>query len=203
MQTTKHRRKPAFLHVGCGSASRDRLPAPLRSWHEVRLDIDPSVEPDIIASIVDMSMVETASFDGLWSSHSLEHIDSHDVPTALSESRRVLRDTGFAIFTLPDLQAVARIIADDKLEEPLYQSAAGPISPIDMIYGHRRSVERGKTYMAHRTGFTQRTLGKHLLEAGFEEVDVWSTRYALWAVAIVKKDAAIFVRGKLKPLYEA
>ena len=52
------------LHVGCGAPHPDKLPEaffPRDAWAEVRLDIDPDVAPDIVASITDMTVVPTAS----------------------------------------------------------------------------------------------------------------------------------------------
>jgi len=175
-----------FLHVGCGQATRDRLPEIFQreGWQEVRLDIDPAVNPDIVANITDLQGVADASMDALWSSHNLEHVHSFQVPQALAAFRRVLRPNGFALVTLPDMRAVARHIADDLLEEPLYVSPAGPISALDILFGHQASIAQGNEYMAHRTGFTARTLGQALVNAGFAEVRVHEgSRLDLWAVA--------------------
>jgi len=46
-------------------------------------------------------------------------------------------------------------------------SPAGPISPIDILWGHRLSLARGNYYMAHKVGFTAQSLTQALLEAGF------------------------------------
>jgi SAM-dependent methyltransferase len=174
------------LHVGCGMPSRDRLPAVFQRpyWQEVRFDINPAVIPDIVGSITDLQGVADASVDAIWSSHNLEHVNSFEVPQALAAFRRVLKRNGFALITLPDLRAVARHIADDLLEEPLYVSQAGSISALDVIFGHQAAIERGNHYMAHRTGFTARTLGQALLNAGFAEVRVHEgDKWDLWAVA--------------------
>jgi ubiquinone/menaquinone biosynthesis C-methylase UbiE len=153
-------------------------------WDEVRLDIDPSVEPDIVASIVDMSKVPSESVDAVWSSHNVEHVYPHEVPLVLRGFYRVLRRGGFALITLPDLQAAAKLIAADKLEDPAYVSPAGPIAPLDMVYGHRDSVRQGNEFMAHRTGFTARTLTEKLRTAGFAQVKVdRGSDMALWAEA--------------------
>jgi hypothetical protein len=87
--------------------------------------------------------------------------------------------------TLPDLRQVAQLVVDDQLEDQAYHSSSGPITPLDMIYGHAASLARGNRFMAHRTGFTARTLHKALIEAGFIEVrlrpgasfDLWATAY--------------------------
>lgn len=175
-----------FLHVGCGMARPERLPEVFRSpqWKEIRLDIDPSVKPDIIASLTDMSPVATASVDAIWSSHNLEHLNSFEVPMALAEFRRVLKPDGFALITLPDMRAIAKHVVADNLDATLYESPAGPISPLDVIFGHQASIEEGNHFMAHRTGFTASTLGRALIDAGFEEVRVHEgKRWDLWAVA--------------------
>ena len=178
-----------LLHVGCGQARSERLPACFQTpeWRELRLDIDPGVQPDIIGSITDLSAVASASVDAIWSSHSLEHVHSFEVPLALAEFRRVLAPDGFALITLPDLRAIARHIADDRLCEPLYQSAAGPITALDVVFGYQASVASGNHFMAHRTGFTATTLGEALLDAGFDEVRVHEgQRWDLWAIATME-----------------
>ena len=182
-----------LLHVGCGKADRDRLPVYFQNpqWQEIRLDIDPGVSPDIIGSVTDLGMVCGASVDAIWSSHNLEHLNSFEVPRALSEFRRVVKPDGFVLISLPDLRAIARLIADDHLTEPMYDSAAGPISPLDVLFGHQASLAQGNHYMAHRTGFTGRTLGQALLDAGFAEVRVYEgKRWDLWAIGTMPETRA-------------
>ncbi len=67
------------------------------SWEEIRLDIDPSVSPDVIGIMTDMSPVLSNSVDAVFSSHNIEHLYPHEVPVALSEFLRVLVDDGFAM----------------------------------------------------------------------------------------------------------
>src|SRR5262249_34311784 len=98
---------------------------------------------------------------------------------------RVLRPDGFVVITCPDLQSVAALVADDKLTEPAYVSPAGPITPLDILYGHRPPMAAGNLYMAHRCGFTRRVLAGTLRAAGFPTViDQQRPRYFdLWALA--------------------
>ncbi|MCK2097701.1 class I SAM-dependent methyltransferase [Thauera aromatica] len=176
-----------LLHVGCGTASPKRMPACFQGsdWQEVKLDIDPTVRPDIVASITDMAAVANASVDAVWSSHNLEHLETHQVPTALSEIRRVLRPGGFALINLPNLERIAQLITQGRLEDVLYTSPAGPVTALDMLFGHSPAIQRGNHYMAHRTGFTAKRLGAQLTQAGFSEVRITpGTSYDLWAVAI-------------------
>jgi SAM-dependent methyltransferase len=182
-----------LLHVGCGRKSLIDLPPPFNQppWEELRLDIDARQQPDIVASITDMRGVESASFDGVWSSHNIEHLYPHDVPLALAEFARVLTPTGFAVVTVPDLQAIAELVGQGRLFEPLYAVPAGPVAAIDMLYGFRPELAAGNHYMAHRTGFTDDSLEHALLAAGFTSVSVRRDGYwALWAVAALSREDA-------------
>jgi predicted SAM-dependent methyltransferase len=176
-----------LLHVGCGTAPTSRLPEcfKLPEWKEIRLDIDPETRPDIVASITNLEMIATNTVDAVWSSHNLEHLEGYQVPIALNEIRRVIKPGGFALFTMPDLEAIAQLVASNKGEEVLYTSPAGPITPLDMLYGHQKSIRNGNDHMAHRTGFTAKRLSRLLAEAGFDEVRVMCGKnYDLWAIAI-------------------
>ena len=54
-----------------------------------------------------------------------------------------------------------------------------------MMYGLRSSMAAGNLFMAHRTAFTAKTLGQHLLNTGFSEVSVrHGEGYDLWALAV-------------------
>jgi predicted SAM-dependent methyltransferase len=161
-----------FLHVGCGPKHKDRTTRGFNTnhWKELRFDIDESVQPDLVGTMTDMSSVASGSVDAVFSSHNIEHLYPHDVPVALAEFLRVLKPDGFTVITCPDLQSVCALIAEDKLTEPAYTSPAGPIAPLDILYGHRPAMARGNLYMAHRCGFTQKVLTGTLQAAGFATV---------------------------------
>ncbi|MBV9859423.1 MAG: methyltransferase domain-containing protein, partial [Alphaproteobacteria bacterium] len=110
------------LNVGCGYAPRQNLHETFRGaeWREIRFDIDPSVRPDIVGSMTDMRAVEPDSVDAVWSSHTLEHLQRHEVPLALREFLRVLRPGGMLMVNLPDLQRIAALVAADRLEDEAY-----------------------------------------------------------------------------------
>jgi ubiquinone/menaquinone biosynthesis C-methylase UbiE len=134
--------------------------------------------------MTDMSAVETGSMDALYSSHNVEHLYAHEVPVAFDEFFRVLKPGGFAVVTCPDLQSIAQLLAEGKLEEAAYTAPAGPITPLDILYGYGRSIARGNHFMAHRTGYTNRTLGEKLATAGFAKVTVSKGEcFDLWARA--------------------
>ena len=178
----------AVLHIGCGQKSKQHLPVPMRGedWREVRYDISEAVKPDIVGDIRDMAPVETGSMDALFSSHNIEHVYFHEIPGMFAEFVRVLKpETGFAVITCPDLQCLGEALAAGEIDTPLYTSPAGPITPLDIIYGHRSSVANGETYMAHKTGYTAKLLARLLKEAGFAMTFVCRARKtrALWALA--------------------
>ncbi len=191
-----------FLHVGCGQNTKEKTTPVFNTneWEEVRLDIDENLKPDIIASLTDMSSVEDASYDAVYSSHNIEHVYPYEVNIALKEMYRVLNDTGFVVITCPDIQEVSKFIADDKFTEPLYESPAGPISPVDIVYGHRRALSEGKHYMAHKTGFTAKVLAGELSRAGFPSLSVAKNEraYSLWAVATKNSVSSEEVNTMLK-----
>jgi predicted SAM-dependent methyltransferase len=179
----------SFLHVGCGPKRKDRTTKGFNTpdWTETRLDIDASVAPDVIGTMTDMSAVASESVDAVYSSHNIEHLYPHEVPLALAEFLRVLKPDGFFVVTCPDLQSVCRLISEDKLTEAAYTSPAGPIAPIDILYGLRSSMAQGNLYMAHRCGFTQKVLSGTLQSCGFKSVATMARGRApffdLWAVA--------------------
>ncbi len=170
-QATKNNKK-TLLHVGCGGYNPNALPQDFRGdeWIEIRLDIDPNVQPDIIGTITDLSGVPDNSVDAVYSSHNLEHIYNFEVSIALTEFKRVLKDGGFVMFVVPDMQTAAEWVMRGEMEDsPLYQSPAGPVPALWMFYGMGTTYP-GMPYMAHKTGFTTENLGKHLGEAGFNNL---------------------------------
>lgn len=177
---------PTYVNIGCGYTGRDRVHAIFRDskWHELRQDINPEVKPDLIGTMTDLSALSDASVYGLFSSHNIEHLHSFEVPIALREFRRVLQPGGFAIITVPDIQALGRYLSEDKADQTLYQSAVGPITVMDILFGHQSSIKNGNSFMAHKTAFTGRMLGQALLDAGFNDVKVLAgSGWDLWALA--------------------
>lgn len=199
--------KKVLLHVGCGRANRLHL-APLfhtPEWHEVRVDLDSEAQPDLVASLTDLSSVPDAAADGYYASHVLEHLYWFEVATALAEARRVLKPTGFAVITCPDLQSAAEMIAEDRLFDVAYHSPAGPITPFDLVYSYRPFVERSPQTMSHKCGFTLTTLVAAVREAGFAAC--YGLRrpegFDLWVVAtpapLPRADLVTLARAVLPP----
>lgn len=176
-----------FLHVGCGPKHKNQTTRAFNSpdWDEKRLDIDAKVKPDVVGTMTDMSAVVSGSVQAVFSSHNIEHLYPHEVPLALAEFLRVLSDDGFVVITCPDLQSVCELVAEDKLTEPAYVSPAGPIAPIDILYGHRPPMALGNLFMSHRCGFTRKVLLGTLQASGFQSVAAMARpkHFDLWAIA--------------------
>ena len=157
-----------LLHLGCASLNiLDLKGFDINVWSEIRFDIDESRNPDLIGTIVDLSLVQTGSVDAVYSAYNLDHIYPHEVPLALKEFFRVLKDDGIAIIKCPDIQSVCEAIGKDKLLETYYQSPVGPISPIDILFGNRKAIAKGNEFMAKKGGFTYSVLDGALHQAGF------------------------------------
>ena len=157
-----------FLHVGCGQNDKSKTTDIFASdeWEETRLDIDESVKPDLVSSITDMSIIKDGSFNAVYSAHNIEHLYAHEVPIAFKEFKRVLKGDGIVFIRCPDLYTIAKFIVDGKVVQPMYQSPAGPVTPIDALFGMRPFLVNNP-YMAHKIGFTSELLVGTLKENGF------------------------------------
>lgn len=189
------------LHTGCGLYSAGKL-HPIfrgRGWRETRLDVDRSVRPDIVCSVHDMtSYVLSGAYDAVWSSHHIEHLHAHEVPRAFKEICRVLKADGFALIRCPDLESVAETLLRDGPDHMAYLSPAGPITALDMLYGHGASIAGGNMAMQHRTGFTADRLGRLLIDAGFVEVHTKrAANFDLWAAAFMRQATPSAVLAEL------
>jgi SAM-dependent methyltransferase len=153
--------KGRILHVGSGGAD---LPEWCGKCDEVKLDINPRSNPDIVADILDMG--EIGKFDIIFSAHVIEHFYEHDLPQVFSEFRRVLNDDGVVIICVPDLTDVR------PTEEVIYTSYFGvPVTGLMMIYG---MPSKEAPYMAHHTGFNPDRLERLLIAEGFKDISVVS-----------------------------
>lgn len=158
-----------LLNVGGGSKSI-QLPPEYTGFEHVLLDIDPQGAPDIVLDGRQLGELAAAQFDAIYCSHNLEHYFRHDVPKVLGGFFHVLKPGGFAQIRVPDLTELMRRVVQGKidLEETLYVSPAGPVAPIDVIYGLGRQIETsGVDFFAHKTGFSDQSLARAVERAGF------------------------------------
>ncbi len=160
------------LNVG-GNSKAISLPPQYDKFENILLDIDPRGSPDIICDARELTTLDADQFDAVYCSHNLEHYYRHEVPKVLDGFLHVLKENGFVQIRVPDINAVMRTTIEKGLDidDVLYQSSAGPIMVVDVLYGHGAEIERsGEDFYAHKTGFTQKSLLKALNKAGFTKV---------------------------------
>jgi SAM-dependent methyltransferase len=179
-------RERTLVNVGCGARNGYTLPDYFQDWRELRVDVDPAVQPDLVADLTDLSAIADGSADAVWASHCVEHLYEHQVRIALTEFHRVVRADGFVCVIVPDIQAVAQYVAADRLHETLYESPAGPVTPHDMIFGYGAAIAKGQTSMAHRCGFTPGMLQQSFRQLPFAEVLLRRRTAELELVAVAR-----------------
>ena len=158
-----------LLNVGGGSKNIP-LPPQYSGWEHVLLDIDPKGNPDVICDARQLTSLSGSVYDSVYCSHNLEHYYRHDVEKVLAGFVHVLKDDGFTYIRVPDMGELFNTIVKNEMDidDFLYQSALGPITIRDVIYGYGIEIERsGKDFYAHKTGFTQKSLYLILQAAGF------------------------------------
>lgn len=162
------------LNVG-GNSKEIAIPPEYGEFEHLLLDIDPKGSPDILCDARTLTTLEAAQFDAVYCSHNLEHYYRHDVRRVLAGFLHILKDNGFADIRVPDIQQLMKVTLQKGLDidDVLYQSPAGPIMVLDVLYGYSVEIERsGQDFYAHKTGFTQKSLLAALRNAGFGKIYV-------------------------------
>lgn len=145
------------INIGCGKTKLDSQSKYFSDWQEIRVDAFENETVNLISSIVNFEGVPNESADAVWASHVLEHNYWHDLPKIFKSILRVLKPNGFAVIRVPDLGSISNKIKDGLLDVE-YESSAGPVCVIDMIYGHRGFIESWGEGMLHKTGFTEKSM---------------------------------------------
>ena len=157
------------LNVG-GQSHGIQLPAAYSTFEHVLLDLDPTVGADIVLDVRELTSLEPQQFEAVYCSHNLEHVRQHEVPVVLDGFRHVLKPGGLAHIIVPDLQELMLVCVQQgiDLDGLLYESPMGPITPLDVLYGHGGMMaQSGQDFYAHRTGFSRRTLANLVEASGF------------------------------------
>ena len=173
------------LNVGAGPPGTT-IPEHYGGWDEVRLDIEPVYEPDILMDARDLqTALDPGQFDAVHISHNLEHYYPHEVMGVLRGILHVLSEDGFAEIRVPDVIAAMRkaVFDNGDLDTFLYQAAAGPVVVHDALWGYPAYIERYGPAMGHHTGFSERTLRRALFDAGYNEVYMMVGNFELHAFA--------------------
>src|SRR5579863_8532211 len=171
--TPEHRqgaRTKLLVNLGSGAKGASWLPAMFAEWRQLRIDSDATVAPDILADVTDLSAIESGSADVVWSAHCLQHLYLFQVGDVVAEAYRILADDGFFCVIVPDLQAVAEYLIEDRLDQVVRESPSGPVTAYDIIFGFGPHLERGHFGMAHKSGYTPTALAEKLGEAPFAQI---------------------------------
>ncbi len=171
------------LNVG-GGFSRE-VPVFYKGWKQDLLDIDPNVQPDIVADAKEMVKLRKEQYESVYCSHTLEHFYKHEVPQVLEGFKHVLKPNGFAYITVPDVQALVEslTIGNKDIGDMWYKASNVPITFHDVLYGWDRMMNQGNLYYSHKCGFTEKSLTKVLRSIGFYKIFVARDGYNLHAFA--------------------
>ncbi|HLE17793.1 MAG TPA: methyltransferase domain-containing protein [Syntrophales bacterium] len=136
------------LDLGCGLRE---------SWYEPDnkewIRIDPYIDdPEIVKAFADKLPYEDNSIDGIFSSHTLEHIGKFKIVDTLKEWYRILKPEGKLTVRVPDLEWCCNWWLN-------HQTTGWDL---DLIFGNQsREGEE------HKTGFNRDIMVDYLKEAGF------------------------------------
>ena len=181
--------KKKFLNVGGGNKNT-AIPDLYNNWEHLLLDIDKSVEPDVLCDARELTSRPAAEFDAIYCSHNLEHYLRHEGLKVLKGFLHVLKEDGFVHIKVPDIQQVMRTVIEKNLDigDVLYPSSVGPITVRDVMYGYEKQIEEtGQDYYAHKTGFSPKSLQKFLFQAGFPNVAIIENRNHWEIIAVAFK----------------
>lgn len=159
------------LNVG-GNDKGIPIPSCFDGWQHDLLDIDPSVQPDILCDARELWRLPARHYDAVYCSHNLEHYSSADVLVVLKGFKLVLKRGGFAYIKVPNLLGVMKRVVDNGLDlnSTLYVLPPDRIfTPLDVIFGWQQKIESsGVDFFAHKTGFSVSLLQHVLKSAGFK-----------------------------------
>lgn len=161
-----------LLHLGAGKLRAPRDLFSPEEWREIRVDLSPEAEPDIMADVRDLGgHVADASADAIFAAHLLEHLPEAGLLETLLHWRKLLKPGGRLLLHVPDIHVAAQWIAEGRGCAVMYYAPSDgepqAVRPLDLIYGCA-AMSAGEELMCHRTGFTCSTLGWWLGQAGFE-----------------------------------
>lgn len=138
------------LHLGCGEIDQPGF-----------VNIDGVSRPHVhyVQSITNLDRFADASFDFVYSSHTLEHFPRGKTVAILRRWRRVLKPGGRLCLSVPDFDVIVRIYleSDRSLRDALPPLFGGQDYPFNF----------------HHTAFNAESLTALLLEAGFASVRAW------------------------------
>lgn len=138
---------PRKLNLGCGFDYR-------AGW--LNVDLQPMHEPDIVADVTVLPMLDDAAFEEILAQDVLEHFERAKTMVALAEWSRLLTPNGILQLRVPSLLGMFELLAQPDRRDPDQAEEV-----IHLIYG-----TQAYTGDYHLAGFTAATLARHLANAG-------------------------------------
>lgn len=170
-----------LLNIGAGPRGIPILPH-YHDWDVVRLDIEPTNEPDLLMDAMDLDTLPAGQFDAAYASHLLEHIYVFDLARFLAGVRHVLTADGFAEFRVPNALRACRLAVEaNSLSAFCYKVTTAHVTAWDMLYGYLPYQERYGEPMVHRNAFDPARLVSTLEGHGFPLVHVADAVWELCA----------------------
>lgn len=165
------------------------LPTTLKNAPLQHIRFGASEEMDIRGDIRDLSYIPAESCDAVWNAGSLPYLYAHEVGPVLANIHRILKRNAVFLFSVADMQRLGQYAYQGKFEKKLYDSPAGPITTLDLMYGHAASIAHGQFDRAIRTGFISSSIANKLTRVGFGDVEV--KREALMLHVTARKVQAV------------
>ena len=120
------------------------------------LNIQPGDAVDYVGDIRDLSQFETGSCEIVYASHVLEHVPQSELVSTLKGVKRVLRNQGQFLISVPDLDTLSKMIIFPGL------TTEQRIHVMRMMFGGQTDA-----HDFHFVGFTFDILASYLQSAGF------------------------------------
>lgn len=117
--------------------------------------------------------IKAIEWDQIELIHGIEHFFPWQAKQLLAEIRQVLKPGGLLVLEQPDLEVCVRnLLAPETVPAPSFPGQFD----IAGIYGDPTQTE-GNPFMAHKWGWTPKTLIAAVLDAGFSKAEVMPAHY--------------------------
>jgi predicted SAM-dependent methyltransferase len=137
------------LNLGCGFDHRAGY---------LNVDMHPFTNPDLVADVLDLSMLPAATYDEIIAQDVLEHFRWCDTPRALLEWNRLLRQGGSLFIRTTYIVGLAK-----RFRYPEYQDI--PTQKLLVVNLFSQQLMEGD---CHLTAVSERLIRYYLWETGFE-----------------------------------
>ena len=139
------------LHIGPGNSY-------FPGW--INVDVCSTVKADVYSSALAIPYPES-SFDLIYASHVLEHLNRHTILAALNHWRSLLKPNGVLRLAVPNFWAIC----------DYYNKTNDLNSLMGLLYGGQDNV-----FNIHYITFDEKTLTHNLNAVGFSNIKKWEWR---------------------------